>query len=77
MHKWNLHTPAKLEHIEAERVFVEEGPLHIVHGKDKEAVSIYPDNKWIRLEYVEEMSNARKRPTKNTKAKLHPSSGDG
>ena len=68
MRKWMLYTPVKMEHIEAERVFVEEGALHIVHGKDKEAVSIYPDNKWTRLEYVEEVSNVRKRPTKNTKA---------
>ena len=72
MRRWMLYTPVKMEHIEAERVFVEEGALHIVHGKDKEAVSIYPDNKWIRLEYVgelcEEVKNApRKRPTKNTK----------
>ena len=66
MHRWNLYTPVKLEHIEAERVFVEEGALHIVFGKD-EAVSIYPDNKWTRIEYVEEVSNARKRSTKNPK----------
>ena len=66
MHKYKLYTHGRNAYdIDAEKVFVEEGALHIVHGKD-EALTIFPANKWNRIEWVEEVkTNARKRSTKN------------
>lgn len=53
MHAYLIHTPAfQPEAVKAEKVFVEEGCLHIVHSKAAESLSILPSGKWIRVEYV-------------------------
>lgn len=76
MHTFLIHTPAdKAKSINAEKVFVEEGVLHIVHSKAAESLSILPSGKWIRVEYVGQVKEAkanarRKRPTENPPSEL-------
>ena len=58
--------------LDAEKVFVEDGHLHIVHTKeDAASVTIYPPGKWARVEYKEKKAKTngrRKRPAEDSAA---------
>ncbi len=81
MHTYLIHTSAnRPEPINAEKVFVEEGCLHIVHSKAAESLSILPSGKWIRVEYVGQVKEAKnvgtrgKRPAKDLAPELRTGS---